>query len=492
MMQQKYNNEQSKEANDSHKNSEPVSFRDTKKTLSKETNQDIENFQKQFPQISDDTIYRIMKKNEFKKSIIETELNYYSSLQREQKQDVKEKKPKKQKEKTDIPNPDNQKNKKQQQKVSENQQSNPDYKNNQFSSQGKSKYPKSYYQDKNDDREYDNNYHKQNNFKNQKYQKIKGDFKYEKGQQNQKYQKQWGNSYQNSSVEYVAKPESEQNQNNQNQQAKETTDKELSNINEESEEPSQIRVNLAESPRKHKHKESEENLAVALDSQKLLGDLMNHKHQNEEDTKSRKSESKKKPNRGKYYENDLYCNGINKLIIFSHNQKAKALANSWELIRHIPERQTRPFDKTMANERKNGFPESKKKKPAIKNNFETEENEESNTERVKKMNHFTGHKKFESEEEKMKGDRERLLEGKINENSLQINLLNQKIRTMEYEIETLKGINEDLIETNKKFTGRGSDNFYCIVPYDYVKNTYPFDVIKLDDLKESNVYVIKK
>lgn len=146
----------------------------------------------------------------------------------------------------------------------------------------------------------------------------------------------------------------------------------------------------------------------------------------------------------------------------------------------------------LTSDKRPAFAESKKRKPAIKNNFETDENDESNNERAKKMNHLVSHKRFESEEERMKGDRERAMESKINDSLSQFNFLAQKIKSLEAEVASLRAANQELAERHRDQNQNGEDNIFCFVPYHFVKDWYPFNSIRVSDLKAGNVYMVKK
>ena len=109
----------------------------------------------------------------------------------------------------------------------------------------------------------------------------------------------------------------------------------------------------------------------------------------------------------------------------------------------------------------------------VKNNFETEENDESNTERVKKLNHLMNRsRKFESEEEKLKVHKERNLENTIKELSLQVNLLTSKLQKFDDEVQHLRSANQSLREQSQLAAKNSSQELYCIVPFNLVKDLF--------------------
>ena len=457
-------------------------FKDLKKTLSKEIIQDIKNYRKEFPQLQEHVIHRLMKKNDFKKSVIDTELRYFSSLQgdaprtekkpkkekpvnqeiQEKKEPIQKNQPQLEQNKEGIPKKQQQRNKKNnnsdefERRVDDNK-----YYENSQRQQGYNKYPKNY----------ENSY------------SIKQD------NQSQKFKKPKLLNYEPSHYyEYVKK--SEDNKEEEKKSIKiqhHTSDKELSNINEESEE-SLHRPNAGDSIER-KNKNSEDHV---LPTDSMLKEIVNSRNILEEETKSRKSDKKRNSEAKTFFPNGLQFNGLEKVIKFYQKYHDSHLRVFFRNLRHWEIKVSKNIDKSPFNDKRYGFQESKKKKPAIKNNFETDENDESNTEKIKKFNHFIGNKKFESEEERFKGERERIMESKINENAYQINHLCQKMKGMEVEIGNLKRINEELVAKNLELLAGRNDNLYCVVPYNMVKNNYPFDQIETKDLLESNVYIIKK
>lgn len=469
--------------------SNELSYREMKSSLSAEVLQDIYNFKREFPQLLEYVIYNIMRKNEFKKSIIDTELKYIASLQqsvipRNQKKQAKDKPlPGDSKETPQVQK--DQKKKKKKKRVEEQNVASENKQNENQEDKRPKEAPEPIRQQPVEFR---------NNSGSSKYNRgVAKDREQEPVKKNQRQpakSKRGKNQFRNpdDECEYVPKPKSAEKRDRKNSLVNpksDPTEKELSNINEESEEPSQHKINLLDSP-KHTPKTQNDT------HNQMLRDLLNGQGNSSLHFKHQ-PDNHDSPNRGSLTTgNQLVFEAVHRIDQVVHKRELTAMSLFMRQITQL-ESKFRQNDRLFLNDRKVNFQESKKRKPMVKNNFETEENDESNTERVKKLNHLMNRsRKFESEEEKFKNERERILESKVAETLYSLNTLNNRMKMLEHEIHNLRSVNDKLIEQNKQLSSQTSDSLYCIVPFEFVKNTYPFDRIDRDELRESNVYIIKR
>lgn len=468
-------------------------YLEDKKSFRPEMLQDINNFKKEFPQLKDHVIYKIMKKHDFKKTVVETELKYTASLQTQVSDDFPSSKqtaqPKKKK-LQNVPKPKN---------INPNiiPEIMPNHKNenNQKTTAPLKEFVKpkphwsnreEYYDNAVDNQKFYGN--EQNN--NKKYYKEKPVYiPYKNESVPYKKYKNTRNNY-TDSVEYIQKPVSEEPVKQQTKPVEQELpcEKALSNINEESEDFS------------HHKFQPDQNAFSGRDGNFLqIQPTRISEKEKKISTKFESIDINVKPEHFKQHSNTksellefgLVANGLNLLVRSFLKRNHNYFRTFFQNVYFLDSKQPK-LDQKQALDKKNGFFEAKKKKPAIKNLFETEENDESNHERAKKMNYFVGQKKFESEEERLKGDRERVMESKLNDHLSQFNFLNHKIMVLENEMNALKLANMQLLELNKNNVSKSSENVYCLVPYSFVKDTYPFSNILHNDLKSGNVYMIKK
>lgn len=507
-------------------------FRDLKKDLPEAVKTDISEFQKQFPQLKEHTIYNIMKRHEFKRNLVETELKFKAVMQDSQPVSKREHRPKKpQQEQTDKTQ---QKPKEEQLPPKQRQQ----YPDKRFNNETLKDKPSNEqfrdnreWRDRNDAKGYRPRppYEYQHRPQHQNYQQRP----FNRDQQDYQQRPYFGNKYQNrrprgqwqgneQHEEYVVRQANEDQQKTVKKQLEQEQDKELSNINEESDDLSNHKANVDKSREKRsaKHsahqndtnqqKSSEQTDKLSVPSanrqsaeRKLSGHEVhqnaqtNGQPQNAHIVNQFHTESKsathhpKTPEPKVYYENGLMSNGINLLAKTVKKWEVYWFKQFIEAVHHLDVRPARTESRGQTDKRGN-FLESKKRKPAIKNNFETEENDESTNERAKKMNYYIGQKKFESEEERLKGERERIMESKINNQASQFDWLTQKVKDLEEEVAALRAANQELIVHQKAMIGSHDDSVYCFVPFHFVKDSYPFNSIKMSDVKSGNVYMIKK
>ena len=117
--------------------------------------------------------------------------------------------------------------------------------------------------------------------------------------------------------------------------------------------------------------------------------------------------------------------------------------------------------------------DAKKKKRPFTKNFELEENdEESSGIRDKTHLNVLSKPKFESEEEKLKVHKDKGLESTIKDLSLQVNLLTSKLQKFEEEVQHLRTANQTLRDQNQLSSKNDSQEMYCIVPFNLVKDLF--------------------
>lgn len=494
-------------------------FRDLRKDLPAEVIRDIGEFQKQFPQLKEHTIYNIMRRHEFKRNLVETELKFKAVMQDSQPVNKRESRPKKPQQEDNkrareepIPqkprprptekqfNNDRDKAAAEQLKDNRDSRDRADVKGHRPRPQNQNYQPRSYNRDQQD--------YQQRPYFSNKY-------------QNRRQRGQWYDYDQQE--EYVVRQSKEDRPKSAKKQLEQEQDKELSNINEESDDHSNHRAPVDRSsdkqPKKNSNHQNDTNHQRQSEQAEKLPNsnagrqngerkpsnqatqdhpqTAAHQHKNSHAPHQSLGESKvgahnsKVPESKTYLENGLISNGINVL--------AKTV-RKWEIhwfrqfIDAVHQFDARPakHETRAQHDKKGNFADGKKRKPAIKNNFETEENDESTNERAKKMNYYVGLKKFESEEERLKGERERIMESRINNHASQFDWLTQKVKDLEEEVASLRAANQELMSHHKASLGGHDDSVYCFVPFHFVKDSYPFNSIKMSDVKSGNVYMIKK
>lgn len=546
-------------------------FAEHKKSLPAETVQDIANFRIAYPQLREHVIYKIMRKHDFKKNLVDTDLKFMAEMQGNRPVDQRPP-PKKQAPPKDKPQPQPQpKNPPQgeggqassEAKPVARQESGKDNlevpNQRHDSGRGRDGYKQRPFNPKHrDDRgDWDNRPprdrpqgewsdrqtqsqgvpkhqggpHQNGPASSQKFNQQARDPNYYQPRPQRERQggkKAKGNwDYHSQADEYVAKqPEAKQGD-DKPKDAKtplqeSIPEKALSNINEESEDQSHHRMQAGESAEKgkssrhspnrqgkseyskgkHHHQPAKpaqasnlpvqefsqpqaslvahptiSNVPAALDA---LHQASGQKHHHVPASQARV-----------YIENGLVANGLNNLLRIFTKKEVAWFRHFLQLAHTLEPRQLKQEARNGQDKRQGVF-EGKKKKPAIKNNFETEENDESTNERAKKMNYFLGAKRFESEEERLKGERERVMESRLNDNASQFKWLTQKVKALEAELESLKAANQELAENQRSVAGHNEDNVYCFVPFHFVKEAYPFNSIKVSELKSGKVYMIKK
>jgi hypothetical protein len=335
---------------------------------------------------------------------------------------------------------------------------------------------------------------------------------YNRDHNDRNVQKRSKNYHQNQreSGEYVAKPTEEQRPKPSKPQPEPEQEKGLSKINEESEDMSQHRANVDESAEIRQPASAQKSIYQVSAREKSGHDQdwetrpHERPHQTTEIPEAHlaaqlhvphlapsQHNNTPSPTRIKQnWEKSLLSNGLAILNKFFLRSDARHFRQFIHCSRSMESKSK--TDGRLATDKRPPFIESKKRKPAIKNNFETDENDESYNERAKKMNHLVSHRRFESEDERMKGDRERAMESKINDSISQFNFLAQKIKSLEAEVVALRTANHELAERNRDQAQNGEDNIFCFVPYHFVKDWYPFNSIRVGDLRAGNVYMVKK
>lgn len=540
-------------------------FAELKKSLGGDVLNDIKAFRTTFPQLREHVIFKIMKKHDFKRNLVETELKFIAEMQGSRPVEQREPRPKK----PFVPKEDRPRKDQPPAKVSEETPKEAEVKpiakqNSGREEQGQRfdqgprndnyKGQRGYNQRFRDDRgEWDNRPHRDRPqsdhpdrpYQNQGQQRPQGQ-NYQNGPVNnrgpqQPHQNQNQNYYQprqnrdkfankkqkgpwqsqSNAVEYVAKqPEEEKPKPTKPQQESNAdAEKALSNINEESEDQSHHRLQAGDStekrkssrhsPKRHQqgehkgkhHHDAAPNAAAGHHGEDTLhapepAEVIGHPlaspaldaiHQTSGHKQLRPPTAQEKV----FFENGLIANGfINLLKIFA-KKEAQWLRQFIQAV-HALEFRHAKNEARNGQDKRGGFFDGKKRKPAIKNNFETEENDESTNERAKKMNYFVGSKRFESEEERLKGERERVMESRLNDNMSQFNWLSQKVKALEDEVAALRAVNQELMEGQRSSAGHHEENVYCFVPFHFVKDFYPFNSIKMNEVKSGKVYMVKR
>jgi hypothetical protein len=178
----------------------------------------------------------------------------------------------------------------------------------------------------------------------------------------------------------------------------------------------------------------------------------------------------------KYDINGLIGQGIQKLIsIIYRNYSAyfkHLLATSYYVDYKAEKKDVVDLKMNSGDKKWHGADAKKKKRPVTKN-FEIEENDEESS-GIKDKIHLSvlSKPKFESEEEKLKVHKERNLENTIKELSLQVNLLTSKLQKFENEVQHLQSANQTLREQNQLAPKNDSQELYCIVPFNLVKDLF--------------------
>lgn len=539
-------------------------FQELKKGFPAEVLQDIKNFRAQFPQLREHAIYRVMKKHDMKRNLVEPELRFFAEMQGSEAVEQRERKPKRPnppkdqkprpaeaRKEGDEPRKEGQGQQRQASKKELDQEGG--------GQEGKGFQEGRYNRTEEERRQQDRMDRTPREWKG-KYRRDRGWDREREGQTptqqhqegnqsptkfggQQRQYKDQGNFPRRSSnpkpgnqdrpnppreyndranpkrgkghfqgpqeaEEYVAKQHPEEQRPKPSKPTPEPDQaKGLSKINEESEDQSQHRFPVEDSADKrpnpsnnktapstfHHPKPPATDSKGAKDRQGWTGDVADlqtsparPKHQHESHKHSTSS-----PSSQHHLENGLVSNGLSVLSKFFYKAQEHSFKQFLSVSRHLA---PRPKSEVRNGpDKRSGFFDSKKRKPAIKNNFETEENDESTTERAKKLNYVPAkQQRFESEEERMKGDRERVLESKVNDSIGQFNFLAQKIKDLEAEVRALKAANAELSEKNRASVAGGEDNIFCFVPYHFVKDWYPFNSIRAADLKAGNVYMVKR
>lgn len=539
-------------------------FLELKKDFPAEVLQDIKNFRTQFPQLREHAIYRVMKKHDMKRNLVEPELRFYAEMQGSEPVDQRERKPKRpnppkdqrprpaeQRKEGEEPKRDGQQVQRQGSRKDgetaevmaagqEDQGAKDRPQNrNEEDRRGMDRTPREWKakprRDRGWDRERDGPGPAQQNRQdgNQSPTKVGGQQRHYKDQaqfprrssnpkagnqdrpnapreyNDRPNPKRGKGNFQGGreAEEYVAKHVEEQRPKPSKPVAEPEQAQGLSKINEESEDQSHHRLQVEDSADKHHQHPAHKAPSSTLHHSKQpattdskgskdrpgwAGDLADlqaspaprHHHDSHRQTTS-------SPSSQHHLEHGLVSNGLSVLSKFFHKAREHSFRQFLTATRHLA---PRPKSEVRNGpDKRSGFFDSKKRKPAIKNNFETEENDESTTERAKKLNYVPAKtQRFESEEERMKGDRERALESKVNDSIGQFNFLAQKIKDLEAEVRGLKAANAELSEKNRASAAAGEDNIFCFVPYHFVKDWYPFNSIRAGDLKAGNVYMVKR
>lgn len=513
-------------------------YLDLKKDLPKEVQADIANFRAKFPQLREHVIFRIMRKHDMKMNLVEPELKFNAEMQGSQPVEEREPRSKRPFVPRDQRPPENRKPHEERKKTGEGQaQADPKKEGEGEGREGrghgkkegdkgsfrgpeireKKQRPSGEWQGRARDpnfkpqefvqqREHkETQSAKQGNFGNrQPEQNFQAKRPYNKKNGSKRHKGQWNDR--DDSDEYVARQPEEDKPKSVKPPSEDYQQRALSNINEESEDQSHHRLQVGDSNEKHRQGKSQpphESQKSGPGGDKGVGGGAGHFRQ--EDTQGNPSQQVANGH-SKYHQGESAGGSHRHAKLTSPENSSRALdaEAGLSVVARFFEKKTRVnlkqlVDNTRSLENRLGkgdgrggqekrppFVETKKRKPATKKNFETEENDESNNERAKKMNYHVGTKRFESEEERMKGDRERNIEIIQDKTLGMINLLTQKVKALEEEIAGLRGAQEQAEAKN------GEENVYCLVPFHLVRDQYPFSSIKVSEVKSGTVYFVKK
>ena len=439
---------------------------ETKKTLSKDIISDIEMFKKKYPNLKEHIIYMNMRKHDMKKDLVETELKYESSLQGEIVQDSSQTKSK-----------NKRRNNKKKSVQQEGDEDTPKREETEQTKNSQTNVQKNF---QNKEKNFNNkkerqNYQNKGTYNDNRTYPRKNDQNY---RQNQKQ-----NRRNNQIFEYVQKDKEERPIPVYSKHAESSGDKPLSNINEESDDHSQKRVpdesplvKINRQPQEFNDPQISEPADVEIPS--LITEGCSKATGNKESHAS-----------SAYKEHTLMNEGLNHLnqVFMKHQSK-----NFYTWLASCETLETRKQKNgAKVSEKRVFYTDPKKKKPLIKNNFETEENEESNNERNLKMNHFHAIKKFESEEERLKGKREIALERKMDDLLSQMSFLMNKVSVLEHEVSRVNSVNHDLNERNKLLSRSNEDSIFVLMPFSQVKDTFPFNQVAAEDLKAGSFLMFR-
>ena len=291
--------------------------------------------------------------------------------------------------------------------------------------------------------------------------------------------------------DYVEKPSLEELEDSKiiyttKKQGEYSTDKPLSNINEESDDHSYNNAHQMTPEPFEKQVSEKENISK---SSKHFYHQCEEARQ-EEFLNAQQNINRKVPSRP-YNENGHVADGINQIIKFFIKAQGRFLYELHKKSLFMERKQSKSQTKIQSAERRSNFVDPKKKKPMIKNNFETEDNDESNHERGTKMTHMQGNKRFESEEERRKGEREKILENRLEELSSQLGQMYQRMQCMEYEIARLNKSNAELEEHNRYMYETRTENCFVVMPYTAVKRIPPFKDFSKEEFADGSYYLFR-
>jgi hypothetical protein len=430
-------------------------FLEIKKDLKPEVMSDIQNFQKKYTNLKAHVIYKMMKKHEFKLNLVDSELNFMSNLQPKrdllaeqqihekelQRDELNKEKEKKAKNGTYADKYD----------IKDRRQNGTTYKpdkeykqtNQQTATQDKNyrNYEEKFRQEYTNKAEYIPKYKtKQENQKNQPSDQSKAKYKQKNRGYNQNYNGDQDVYFvKKGSIPLpIAKVEEPPVLN-------------LLDLSKESSEKNadQIKVKSSE----YEHRAVSEKLVITRDKLIITENATNEP---------------------KYDINGLFGMGIQKLVALIYKNYSayfKHLFNKSYYVDYKAEKKDTVDLKMASGDKKQNGGDPMKKIKSLRKNFATDENDEESSEARDKVHlNVLSKAKFESEEEKLKTQKDKSLESIIKDLSLQVNLLTQKTQNLEDEVGSLRSINQNLREQNAETNKTGSSELYCIVPFSLVKD----------------------
>ena len=490
-------------------NDAEVEFFDIKKNLSPEVSQDVAKFHESYPQLKEHTIYRIMKKHDFKFSLVDSELKFVSSLQIPRKEQwttsnttERQQKPVEAKNKNESV-PQNQQNDnagaKYDGRANNYDNERPAYqkynKNSTFSARD------SYYRDDNKNanndyyynnnnngtyrpQRYNQNYQQYNNDANDryyqpKYQHQSTDFNYYEAKS------RYGDRWENRHSEYLPKQnnknQAEQQQSHTKQEKQRENAENIDNVNKGyTDKKNNTNYDSADKHVQHQdpvetNAKSPEQPASRKQSEKQSTN-QNAENQSVNQQSGKKAASHNTPKSSRKSSNNIYADGLVakglqkiKTVCYNNlNSYFKYMLTNSYYVDYKAEKKDTVDVKLEVSNKKNTADGRKKKLPRG-NHFDTEENDEESYIKDKKMNYFLHAKRFESEEEKLKSERERTMENQIKELTLKVNLLTAKTTKLTDELAALKASNQDFKDNNEKASAKDNE-VYCMVPFNLVKD----------------------
>lgn len=443
-----------------------------KKDLAPEIRQDIANFRASYPNIKEHVIYKMMKKHDFKFNLVDSELNFISNLNPKVDVQAEAKKTDPEKPKTTKP---------------------PKYEKKDYNYEKRDKYEKrDNYEKGGYQKDYNDN---QSRYKPRQDDTVENDYK-KSTQVNQRQQGSYKNiddyrpkKYDNydyvpknaNSARYVKKYQQTGDQykpRRQNYRANYNDHDDEIYVPKKTED--QVReVKAEEAPvlnlldlSKEQSDQNENQINGGQNDEVKHQDVQPKNHV--EDVSS--SNNNDEETEAKYDINGLIGQGIQKLISIIYRNYSgyfkHLLAKSY-YVDYKAEKKDVVDLKMNSGDKKWQAVDAKKKKKPVTKNFEIEENdEESSGIRDKIHLNVLSKPKFESEEEKLKVHKERNLENTIKELSLQVNLLTSKLQKFDDEVQHLRSANQSLREQSQLAAKNSSQELYCIVPFNLVKDLF--------------------